>query len=63
MSKIEVLIFPVFDKIKEAKRSSVQISKTNKQTKKAKGCFIAEKFQIINMGEAVKLYQYFKNLF
>ena len=26
-------------------------------------CFIVEKFQIINIGEAVKLYQYFKSLF
>ena len=32
--------------------------------KKSKGCcFIVDKFQIINIGEAVKLYQQFQNLF
>ena len=32
--------------------------------KNSKGrCFIVEKFQIISIGEAVKLYQYLQNLF
>ena len=32
--------------------------------KNSKGCyFIAEKFQIINIGEAVKIYRYFQNQF
>ena len=31
--------------------------------KKKDCCFIVEKFQIINISEAVKLYQYFQSLF
>ena len=59
VNKIEALIFPSFDKIEEAKHTSVQIKKKNSKRR----CFIAKKFQIINIGEAIKLYQYFQNLF
>ena len=52
-------MLPSLDKILEAKRSSVQISKKVQNGR----CFIAEKFQVTNIGEAVKLYQYFQNLF
>ena len=45
----------------------MQISKKTKtatKKKKSKGrCFIVEKFQIINIGEAVKIGQYFQNQF
>ena len=35
-----------------------------KNGQSSKGCcFIVEKFQVINIGEVVKLYQYFQNLF
>ena len=36
----------------------------SKKKKKSKGhCFIVKKSPIINIGEAVNLYQYFQNLF
>ena len=51
----------------EFRKQKVLPSKFQKKKKKKKKskdrCFIVEKFQIINIGEAVKIYQYFQNLF
>ena len=58
ISKIEALIFPSFDKIYETKPSSVQISKKNLKGR----CSIVKKTQI-NIGEAVKHYQYVQSTF
>ena len=39
------------------------LKKKKKKKKKSKDrCFIVEKLQVINISEAVKLYQYFQNL-
>ena len=58
ISKIEALIFPHLTKFKKQMALLCKFQKDSKDR-----CFIIEKFQTINIGEAVKLYQDFQNLF
>ena len=41
----------------------MQVSKKKKKKSSKSRCFIVKKFQIINIGEAVKVYQHFQNVF